>query len=450
MDLARRHAGGAQAAVGAVTASLLHCACGQRQPMVAIECGDLLDVLPMLAPDSMHCVVTSPPYWGLRDYGVKGRTWADGWTGALGLEPDPVRYVRHLVECFAAIRRVLRPDGVAWLVIGDCYSDNGRGGDTGSTLQGGHRGQGESRRVKVRELARNGSSAGAKQLLMIPARVALALQDDGWYLRAEIVWQKPNPMPESVRDRPTRSHETVYLLSRSRRYFYDWLAIAEPCRSAYVDVRKMAEQKDRIGAKHLKAGAADERHKASSLTNIGKKRGVGVPGERNARSVWTIPTVPYRGAHFATFPPALAARCIRAGTSEGGVCASCGAQAERITERQAADGRGSGILERKLAGGRNAQGQLGDEKWHGDGLNTHMGSSIPWNPLRTVTTGWRLPCGHEADRLPALVLDPFGGSGTTAQAALALHRSAISVDVNPAYEALARRRVGQQITAALL
>lgn len=474
-------------------------------PEAVLLAGDAYDVLPTLPTASVHCVITSPPYWGLREYGVAPRVWGgdpahahdfaetvdlsraqkgnggstlsdDGaqrlasrfaavsgsctcgaWRGCLGLEPDYRLYVAHLADAFDELARVLRPDGTAWLVIGDCYAtgaglvgERPGGGEQGDRWAGtagrGPRGQalerqadGNGKRAQIGPMTQPNRlpqpGLKPKDLAMIPARVALELQERGWWLRSFLVWDKPNPMPESVRDRPTLSHEHVLLLSRSERYFYDWYAIAEPSESGPSDMKKMAEGKDRYGGKTL---TADEpRYKANALTHIGKKRGVGEPGVRNCRSVWRMATVPYAGAHFATFPPELVTRCIRAGTPDGGVCAECGTPAVRqLGEPEPTGGRGSGNVARTVA----------EEQ---DGFtNMHLGRGIPWTQTIRPTTGWQLPCGHVAARVPATVLDPFGGSGTTAATAVGLGRRSIYIDANVEYLEQARDRVGPLLCAA--
>lgn len=223
-----------------------------------IHTGDSLAVLQTLPAASVQCCVTSPPYWGLRDYGHGGQ---------IGLEETPEQYVARLVAVFAEVRRVLADDGVLWLNLGDSYGSG-------------------------------------KQLVGIPWRVAFALQADGWYLRSDTIWHKPNPMPESVRDRPTKAHEYVFLLSKSARYFYDQDAIREDSPHEY------------------KAGPLTVGYSAGSGRSDGTPHragiGFGVAEKgRNARSVWTIPTQPYSGAHFAVMPPALADRCIKSGSRVG-------------------------------------------------------------------------------------------------------------------------------------
>lgn len=224
-----------------------------------IHTGDSLTVLQTLPAASVQCCVTSPPYWGLRDYGHDGQ---------IGLEETPEQYVARLVAVFAEVRRVLADDGVLWLNLGDSYGSG-------------------------------------KQLVGIPWRVAFALQADGWYLRSDTIWHKPNPMPESVRDRPTKAHEYVFLMSKSARYFYDQDATREPHKP------------------NTAPRPTGERSQPWAMSAIGQpqrdsKGGVGAhPLGRNARSVWTIPTQPYSGAHFAVMPPALADRCIKSGSRVG-------------------------------------------------------------------------------------------------------------------------------------
>jgi DNA modification methylase len=262
-----------------------------------------MEVLPTLPADSVDCVVTSPPYWGLRDYGFEGQ---------IGLEKTPDEYVGRLVGVFREVRRVLRPNGTLWLNLGDSYANDGKwGGETGgkqSYLD-------DNNRKRVgREKRFTGLKA--KDLVGIPWMVAFALRADGWWLRADIIWNKPNVMPESVEDRPSKSHEYLFLLTKSAIYHYDHAAVKEPCQSGPSDLRKMREQLPRIGGKHKTLD--DGLSKASRSTNIGRKRSVGSPDGRNCRSVWTVATANFKGGHFATFPKALIQPCIAAGCPEGG------------------------------------------------------------------------------------------------------------------------------------
>jgi DNA modification methylase len=259
--------------------------------------GDAVTVLATLADASVQTCITSPPYWGLRDYGEPGQ---------LGLESTPLQYVRNIVCVFREVRRVLRDDGTLWLNLGDSYAAGGAGPPSStSTLMGnGHRGGGP-KAARTQSIVRTAAGCKHKDLVGIPWRVAFALQDDGWYLRSDIIWHKPNAMPESVRDRPTKAHEYVFLLTKSERYYYDADAIREPD-SGYASGNGFAGRQG--GAEyHARSGGSGttERH---------------VPGAgRNARTVWRITTKPYAGAHFATFPPQLPERCIKASTQDGDI-----------------------------------------------------------------------------------------------------------------------------------
>lgn len=267
-----------------------------------IICGDCLEVMKEMPDNSIHCCVTSPPYWGLRDYGVEGQ---------LGLEKTPEEYVQKMVDLFREVKRVLRDDGTLWLNLGDSYASDFKGSCGPSEVQLSNAGS----RYKMNQRLHHGLKP--KDLVGIPWRVAFALQADGWYLRSDIIWHKPNPMPESVTDRPTKAHEYIFLLSKSQRYYYDAEAIKESCQSGPSDIKKMIESLPRIGGKHKTL--TDPLSKASSTTNIGIKRSVGDPSGRNKRSVWTVATQPFPEAHFATFPPKLIEPCILAGCPEGGI-----------------------------------------------------------------------------------------------------------------------------------
>ncbi len=362
-----------------------------------------LDALRGLQADSVHCVATSPPYWGLRDYGLEPMVWASSrdaspkcsahnhewsasaapggngtgmsfrrdrqagrnrggaqpgfcrhcsaWRGSLGLEPNPELYVEHMVSVFREVRRVLRPDGVCFLNLGDSYTSGGRSTyRSGASDNKGHQIQDDQRRPDTPP------GLKPKDLCMLPARVALALQADGWWLRSEIVWHKPNPMPESVKDRPTKAHEMVYLLTKSPKYFWDAEAVREP----HLEVSLMRARRKRFGGKYQDTDPAEHgRLKAgANYGPTGDPDKVCSPGGRNLRTVWTIPTAPFPEAHFATFPPALVEPMIKAGSRPGDT-----------------------------------------------------------------------------------VLDPFAGAGTTLLVAAQLGRDAIGIELNPDYAEMARRRV---------
>ncbi len=372
---------------------------------VQILKGDCRNVLKTLPDQSVHCVVTSPPYWGLRDYGVSPGIWGGlencnhqwdesryyteksaaksngcaeafsapgpgnaqrlkdarwrqeavcsacgAWRGSFGLERAYPSYVEHSIEIFREVRRVLRPDGSLWLNIGDSFHSGNRGGydreRAGVSKNGGQ--NASDFMAAPNRLPQPGLKD--KDLCGIPWRVALALQADGWYLRMDNIWAKPNPMPESVTDRPTRSHEYLFLLTKSSRYYYDGAAIAEP-----LDRPEEAERKTpaKFGGadKHVEAGKQSRLHSGNEYH--------GTPtGTRNKRSVWTIGTQPFADAHFAVFPPSLIEPCILAGCPKDGT-----------------------------------------------------------------------------------VLDPFGGAGTTGLVADRLGRNAILIELNPEYADMAKRRI---------
>lgn len=285
---------------------------------------DCREVLRTLPDASVHCCVTSPPYFGLRDYGVDGQ---------IGLEPTPDEFVAAMVEVFREVRRVLRDDGTLWLNLGDSYAGTGKtgGGAQGEKLGAGAAGAASSN-GKGSWWSPKGTGLKVKDLIGIPWRVAFALQADGWYLRQDIIWHKPNPMPESVQDRCTKAHEYLFLLSKGPRYHFDGAAIGEPVAESTVarlSQPTLAEQKgsDRVPGKTngaMKAapprfggnkygGSDEEQHRTKS----GNAYEIG-DGRRNKRSVWTVATQPFKEAHFATFPPDLIEPCILAGCPVGG------------------------------------------------------------------------------------------------------------------------------------
>lgn len=393
--------------------------------------GHVLDVLAGLPAESVQTVVTSPPYYGLRDYGLPAQVWdgeagcahawgeivtpaANGilhyagmsgetlsgnsatrmprrsdecaicgaWRGSLGLEPTWPLFVAHLVAVFRAVRRVLRPDGTLWLNLGDSYAQCGGHGLQGANSQRIGRSNVAAQQKACSQRPPDGMKA--KDLMGLPWRVALALQDDGWYLRSDIIWHKPNPMPESVTDRPTRAHEYLFLLSRSPRYRYDAGAIAEAAGArfdwdgnAYGRLREADPHDGRENPRgsHGRAGKNAFRGQGSNREPGGgqanrdgrEMRDVGSGATRNRRTVWTIPTRPFAEAHFATYPEALVTPCVLAG---------------------------SGVDD--------------------------------------------------------LVLDPFAGSGTTGLVACRLGRRFVGIELNPTYAAMARRRIGPVAAQLLL
>lgn len=308
-------------------------------------CRSLLQGLPS---QSVHTCVTSPPYWGLRNYGIAGQ---------LGFEQTPADYVGQMVAVFREVRRVLSDDGTLWLNLGDSYAGSGRGGYAGNRtgLEGSTDGQDQSRiakgsqhRAGIHEAARLSGAIGrawvppprglkSKDLVGIPWRVAFALQDDGWYLRSDIVWNKPNPMPESVTDRPTKSHEYLFLLSKSERYYYDAEAIREQAEHSSIK-RWQQNIDDQEGSTRANGGLktngtmkavggprrSDKQRGHSRRPDGFNERWDDMPKAeqaalgRNKRSVWTVATKPFSEAHFATYPPELIEPCILAGSPQGG------------------------------------------------------------------------------------------------------------------------------------
>ena len=260
--------------------------------------GDCRETLKTLPAESVQTCVTSPPYFGLRDYGHAAQ---------IGLEETPEQYVAQLVEVFREVRRVLRDDGTLWLNLGDSYAGNGAAyDDSSSTLQGSK----QSARMGAKRQVKRGDGLKPKDLIGIPWRVAFALQADGWWLRQDIIWAKPNPMPESIKDRCTKAHEYVFLLSKSASYFCDMRAIQEPATSKVGPHLSFKRRDSKRGIAQGSANCGTHRPDRDDVL-------YGEDGTRNRRSVWNICTKPYAGAHFATMPPELAALCIRAGSRIG-------------------------------------------------------------------------------------------------------------------------------------
>lgn len=557
---------------------------------VPILVGDVRECLSTMADQSVHCVVTSPPYFGLRAYGTVPQVWGGerdcshafqdskicpacgAWKGEHGLEPSLTLWIANEVTIWREIRRVLRKDGVAWLNIGDSYAGGGRGGppSPASTLKGnGHVGGGP--KIKALPSIERGSTlpagmhekaraAGAidrawqpappelkgKQRMMLPARLAIALQDDGWWIRDEIIWAKPNPMPSSVTDRTTPAHEMVYMLTRSARYFYDGTAIAEPFAASSI-VRlsqktvmdqtggaKQAEFDERgfnelggsrtpseivktLSARVRKPAGWQQDKAAHSLLDhasprdhdgVGKfgnetprslrnsfarpaKDAGGVTGakpqhregrlpinygaevhrsgnkerklgddrgrpdshiggsipwagtQRNKRSVWSIPTEPFPEAHFATFPTALVEPCILAATSARGVCPDCGAQWRRVEAStketlgwypscRCGDPPALPVYPKPPTIPNGTHPEVRDQvlaRWQRKCLAVDRRTSAVLAPLAALKVS------------PAVVLDPFLGSGTTALVAHRLCRHAVGIELNPDFAAMARKRI---------
>jgi DNA modification methylase len=397
---------------------------------VRILSGDCRDVLRTLPADSIHMCITSPPYYGLRDYGVEGQ---------LGLEETPEAYIAEMIAVFREVHRVLRPDGTLWLNIGDSYSAHA--GQRKTTDKAGIKQQ--SNTASIGAPSRCADNCKPKDLIGIPWMLALALRADGWWLRQDIIWSKPNPMPESVTDRCTKAHEYLFLMTKSERYYYDAEAIKEDSitndpRRPYTSEGAWALDgrpvEQRHGGKPRTAGnkshkyvdAYDASETEEHRYKAGLMKVADVPwASRNKRSVWSIATQPYSGAHYATFPPALVEPCILAGTSEKGVCPRCGAPWERQTKTDYLN-----------PGNRTTNGprSLANRDFTA-GFEVRLEKQVE-------TLGWSASCAcNSGEPVPATVLDCFGGSGTSALVADRLHRSAILIELNPKDVEMARNRL---------
>jgi DNA modification methylase len=357
-----------------------------------------------------------------RDFRVTDGTCltCGAWRGVLGLEPTPELYVQHLVEIFREVRRVLRTDGTCWVNLGDSYSGGTQTGRNDNGRPEKNRGWAEYDIPRTKIVHHDGLKP--KDLVGIPWRVAFALQADGWWLRSDIIWAKPNPMPESITNRPTKSHEYLFLLTKSARYFYDGEAIKEPVMDE--EYRTMGKIRPSLDVHYV---ADPERGR----TKAGLSNQNGGRFTRNRRSVWTIATEPYPEAHFATFPEKLVEPCILAGTSERGACPTCGAGWQRDQVRQS-DGSE-----------RPARGKAVTSPRH-DGSSWNENGGRGFMPVSVATLGWSPFClCPPADPVPCRVLDPFAGSGTTVAVAERLGRVGIGIELKAAYLRLAWARTRQ-------
>jgi len=448
-----------------------------------IHCCDVFDGLRQLPDNFIDCVVTSPPYWGLRNYGMEGNIW-DGkkdckhewkeelterpnqaggtkslsgkgktqphsvdygkrisysqfcskcgaWKGQLGLEPSPELYVNHLVDVFREVKRVLKKDGTVWLNLGDTYCSSREMGTSDNEL--GNYGVFIRQKRKEFDFGRSGKNSCVgeklnsvkgrgkvvdglkpKDLVGIPWRVAFALQSDGWWLRQDIIWEKPNPMPESVTDRCTKNHEYVFLLAKNKDYYYDAEAIKEPNQSSYTGGNRIDRE-------------------TPNIKGLRRCPDVYNPSGRNKRSVWTITTKPFKDSHFATFPLDLIRPMILAGTSERGVCPDCGKPWEKIVER---DNPSKEFMEkdaRVLASAPDSYSSRQCVK------SLHRNTGGVYSNAKTL--GWKASCKCNKDPIPALVLDPFCGSGTACLVAKKLNRHYIGFEINPEYVKMANNSI---------
>lgn len=416
-----------------------------------------------LQDNSVHCAISSFPYFGLRDYGLPKTVWGGrgdcqhvwqsqrynpnphgdngltnsgllggkstqaqtrmgeiesafcqlcgAWLGCFGLEPSIALHVQNAVAVCREIKRVLRPDGIFWLNYGDSYATSRNGRSAADTKAAGN----DDRTFRDKPFSVN--ELPAKNLCGIPWRVALALQDDGWILRSDVIWSKRNPMPESVSDRPTKSHEYIFMLTKGPRYFYDATAVREAGQPESTERYKYA-----YGGK-----------KAEELTNTGQRNdGFNQwrnPAGRNRRSVWELSTESYSAAHYATFPTKLVEPMVLASTSARGVCPECGRQWVRVTERgELIPGDGHIRPSNRI--------KIDESNLSGWSRPGGLGASqVPGAAYEKFTTGWRptCKCGENLTPIPAVILDPFCGSGTVGQVARELGRRFIGIDLSAKY-----------------
>jgi DNA modification methylase len=377
--------------------------------------GDALTVLRTLPEASVQCVVTSPPYWRMRDYQCKGQ---------LGLEPTIEEYLRNQVAVFRGVRRVLRDDGTLWLNMGDRYSSGGRGGFAGDLAP---RAQQYSRKAGLSSTWQEPPPGFKdKELLGLPWRLAMALQEDGWWLRADCIWHKPNAKPESVKDRPGLAHEYVFLLAKSESYFYDWWAVREP-QSENERTRRLREQRLGLqGEYKLKRGAEFRNGHTGCFRSRDARQKIAETGMRNLRSVWPIATQGFKGSHFATFPTGLAAKCILAGTSEYGCCCMCGTAWRREFTRCVTTCHS-------------------DQHLKAQGIHRIGNSHGSYEPPKFL--GWTAGCHCtiSTERDPCVVLDPFAGAGSTGVAAVQLGRRFLGIELNPEYLAMGKERIDAEL-----
>lgn len=433
-----------------------------------------------LADNSIQCCVTSPPYWGLRKYdGNQDLIWGgdkncehiwketpprrsrkatdiknldskeatnggnlgqeltatntcqfcNAWRGSFGLEPTPELYVAHSIEILREIKRVLRPDGVAFWNVGDSYMAHA--GDRNKV--GGFQGKANKARIEAESsmsmIKRTNKVLKDKDLCLIPFRVAIAAQEDGWWIRSVIIWNKPNPMPESVRDRPTDAYEHILMLTKSSKYYWDIEAVreqyTEPLNRWGGDTFRKSSHKYIDTFEETGDNGGIGKIGATSMFRAGRPVRPDEAG-RNLRNVWTFPTQPYPEAHFATFPEKLPETCIKAATPEYGCCNKCGKPYERIIES-------TPMVIRRTEWGNNAG-------------NRTASSGTMVSPAETKTLGWQQACKCENSKpAPSLILDPFAGSGTTLWVAKKLNKKAIGYELPEKYCQLIIERNRQQV-----
>ena len=454
--------------------------------MWTIKNGNVTDVLDQMEEKSVHCIVTSPPYYGLRNYDLPPTVWGgqkncphywsessqpttklgmsgntngisknyinpgkiyapsdvplrgmqclecDAWLGCLGLEPSIKMFVEHIVYIFRKAWRVLRDDGTLWLNLGDSYAGSGK-----RTQEHANPGLSKSAKRDAVNLP-NYLPEGVKRkdLMGMPWRVALALQDDGWYLRSDIIWQKLNAFPESVKDRPSKSHEYIFLLTKKEKYFYDRDAIRQPL--ALSSVKRLEEKSfwDQVGGDT--DYEVDGMSSRKTLENFKKAYDDEKELGANKRTVWPISSGSKRLPHYATFPPQMVEPCVLAGTSEHGVCNQCGAPYRRETKQK------SSTMNLRV---RDAKKGISEFKTGFDGKVNATEDEIENYTEETVITttkgktNWLVDCKCSEGVIPATVMDIFSGSGTTGLVALRYNRSYVGIELSQKYIDISRKRI---------
>jgi DNA modification methylase len=358
--------------------------------------GDVRERLDDLPDDSVHMCMTSPPYFGLRDYGHEDQ---------IGLEDELDAYIDELVDVFREVRRVLRADGSAWLNLGDSYAQTGSGQSEGSYKE------------SIDAPEPRGDTFGRKNKMLVPHRVAIALQDDGWVVRNDVTWVKPNPMPSSVKDRLNTTTEQIFHLTPEPDYWYDLDAIREP------------HESDRT----YRGGSIEENGNPRSR-ELDTADKFGSPADKNPGDVFEVTTKPFPDAHFAVYPPELCEKPIKA-TCPPTVCAECGAPYEREVEHEK-------IPLNELPKTNPNYRPNTYERYKGVGDDRNDSDEKRTLPSRE-TTGWTPTCDCDTDATePGIALDPFAGAGTTLLKAKELGRRFVGVELNPEYADMARARIG--------
>ena len=414
-------------------------------PLNKVVQGDALQVLRTFPDNSVSCCISSIPYWSLRNYSVPPSVWGGdtgcdhffsngfckcgAWQGCLGEEPSPKQFVDNIVLVYREVRRVLHPRGTCWLNIGASYASYRDGKVVPQTISDGNqRNMPTENAVNRMRSVLEPIGIKNKDMVLTPYMLAVALQADGWWFRSDIIWEKASAMPGSMKDRPTTSHEYIFLLTKNDQYFYDWYGVREPVTGGAHPRGNGVHPKSAKPGSGIKANTSFS-EAVSDLVD-----------SRNLRTVWRINSEPSAlDTHFATFPEALVARMLMAGSSEKGICPECGSPMERIVapspEYAEFLGKGYHDHENDAAAG-NRQKKNKDAK--------KVNSS--W-----VDKGWEKTCKHSFDKaVPAVVMDPFMGSGTSGIVAIKARRNFVGIELNKEYAEKAQERIDTEMAQGRL